>query len=147
MAIVLRSAAAEDQAAIVSLVRAAQINPMDLKWRHFVVAVDEASGSIVSIGQIKPHGDGSRELASIATVPAYQHQGIARRVIEHLLARNPGELYLTCLATMEGFYAPFGFRAVGQREMSPYFRRLTRVAGALMFLDKHRHLVVMRRSG
>ena len=52
------------------LPRAARINPMDLKWANFVVAVDDESGAIVGTGQIKQHGDGSYELASIATVPA-----------------------------------------------------------------------------
>src|ERR1700730_18130879 len=58
---------------------------MNLKWPNFVVAEDD--GAIVGVGQIKSHGDGSRELASIAVVPARQGQGIARAGLEALLSR------------------------------------------------------------
>jgi amino-acid N-acetyltransferase len=119
----LRPATEGDQARIVEIVRAAQINPMDLRWDHFVVAVDEATGQIVGTGQMKPHRDGTWELASIATLPAYQKQGIAGRIIEHLLAQHTGTLYLTCMGHMGPFYERFGFREVPQAEMTPYFRR------------------------
>ena len=143
----IRPANAADQPTIVKIIRAADINPMDLKWQHFVLAVDGATGAIVGTGQIKQHGDGSRELASIATVPAYQRRGIARQVIEHLMAGNTGRLYLTCLDTLGPFYEQFGFRVVGEPEMTPYFRRLTKVAKTFMFLTREgRKLLVMKHD-
>ena len=48
------------------------------QWPNFVVAED--GGTIVGIGQVKTHGDGSRELASIAVIPARQSQGIGGRL-------------------------------------------------------------------
>jgi N-acetylglutamate synthase-like GNAT family acetyltransferase len=146
--IVLRPATAADQGRIVDIIREAQINPMDLKWPNFVVAVDEALGQIVGTGQVKPHRDGTRELASIATVPAYQKQGIASRIIEHLLAQHPGVLYLTCMSPLGTFYERFGFREVPRDEMTPYFRRLVKLAGAFIFIGgRQERLLVMMRPG
>ena len=143
----LRPAAAADQKAIVQIVRAAQINPSDLKWPHFTVAVDDDTGEIVSIGQIKRHGDGSEELASIATLPAYQGRGLAHQVIESLLASHPSRLFLTCLSTMTTFYEPFGFRVIDETEMSPYYRRLMKIARAYELLARSGHeLSVMLRD-
>jgi N-acetylglutamate synthase-like GNAT family acetyltransferase len=143
----LRAATAADQPAIVALVRAAQINPMDLKWPNFVLAIDGDTGAVVGIGQVKQHRDGSRELASIATAPGYQHRGIAHQVIEHLLAQHPGVLYLTCMDYLEGLYQPFGFRTIGPAEMSPYFQRITRLAKTFLFLSGTGHkLLVMKRD-
>lgn len=143
----LRPAAAADQPEINRLIREAGNNPMGVKWPNFVLAVDDATGQIVGTGQIKPHGDGSRELASIATVPAYQRQGIAHRIIEHLLAHSTGVLYLTCVDSMGPFYVQFGFREIDGPELTPYFRRLKKLAGAMMFLDRHeRRLLVMKRE-
>jgi N-acetylglutamate synthase-like GNAT family acetyltransferase len=96
---------------------------MSLDWPNFLVADDD--GAIVGLGQVKAHGDGSRELASIAVVPARQGQGIARALIETLLAREPGVvLYLTCRRELEGLYKRFGFRRVKRAEYPPYFGRM-----------------------
>lgn len=147
--IILRPATRADQARIVAHIRAARINPLALKWSHFVLAVDEASGALVGTGQIKSHGDGSRELASIAVAPEWQGQGVARRIIEHLVAQNPGPLYLTCRSTLEPLYAKFGFRAVDPSQLPPYFRRLVKIAKVLrplMRRDGPVTLLVMKRD-
>jgi N-acetylglutamate synthase-like GNAT family acetyltransferase len=142
-----RPATAADQPAIVALIRAAQINPMDLKWPNFVLAIDDATGAIVGTGQVKQHRDASRELASIATLPAYQHRGIAHQVIEHLLAQHPGVLYLTCMDNLESLYQPFGFRTIGPSEMTPYFKRITKLAKTFLVLSSTSHkLLVMKRD-
>ena len=57
-----------------------------------------------------------------------------------------GTLYLTCVSEMGTFYEPFGFQAITREEMTPYFKRLARVAGALGFLVKEK-LLVMKRNG
>jgi len=148
--ITLRPATAADQPRIVAIIRAAQINPMDLKWKNFVVTVDDQTGEVVATGQIKTHRDGSRELASIAVVPEYQHRGIAHQIIQHLLALHgdSGALFLTCRSDMEKFYESFGFRAVKENEMTPYFRRLKKVAGAFELLSRGDvTLSVMKREG
>ncbi len=102
MAFTIRPAAAEDETAIKALVRAANINPLGIHWQRFLVAED--GGRIAAIGQIKVHGDGSRELASIATVPDRQGEGIATAIIQALLSsdarESSGPLYLTCRGHM-----------------------------------------------
>ncbi|MEP7356875.1 MAG: GNAT family N-acetyltransferase [Anaerolineales bacterium] len=143
----LRPAAAADQKTIVQIVKTAQINPADLKWRNFIVALDDETRQIVSIGQIKTHSDGSRELASIATVPAYQRRGLAHQVIERLLAGHTGRLYLTCLHTMSPFYEQFGFRVIEEKEMTPYYRRMMKLFNAYGVLSNSTHqLKIMLRD-
>src|SRR5713101_3830853 len=97
--ITVRLATAADQKTIKAIIRAVQINPIDLKWQNFVLAVDEDGGAIVGTAQIKRHGDGSHELASIATIPDYRRRGIAHQLINHLIAQHQDVLYLTCLDT------------------------------------------------
>ena len=145
--IVVRPATAADQKTIKAIIRAVQINPMDLKWPNFVLAIDQDSGAIVGTAQIKQHGDGSRELASIGTLPSHRKRGIAHQLINHLLASHQGTLYLTCLDTMEKFYEQFGFRSITTSEMTPYFRRLMRLAATFQFAsDEGRRLRVMQRG-
>jgi N-acetylglutamate synthase-like GNAT family acetyltransferase len=144
----LRQATSADQAAIKRIIREAEINPMGLKWPNFVLAVDDSTGEVVGTGQIKPHGDGTRELASIATVPAYQRQGIAHRIIERLISQSTGTLYLTCMSNMGPFYEQFGFREQRNNELTPYFRRISTLARAFMRLDpQKRRMLVMKREG
>ncbi len=121
----LHSASAGDAQAIRALIRSAQINPVGLDWRRFTLAVD-GSLRLVGCGQIKPHRDGSRELASIAVVPEWRGRGVARALIEHLLETHPGTLYLTCRASLGSLYASFGFQVVDESEMPTYFRWVSR---------------------
>src|SRR5260221_6437237 len=113
--VTIRPAVAEDQAPIKQIIHEAQINPRNLDWPRFVVA--EASGKIVGVGQVKPHKDGSRELASIAVIPDYQRRGIAGRIIETLLAGEQSHLYLMCEAKNEKLSQRFGFRRIESQEM------------------------------
>ena len=147
--IVLRPAAAADQKRITAMIREANINPMGLKWQNFILAVDDATGEIVGTGQIKTHGDGSRELASIATLPAYQRRGIAHQIIERLLALHgsASTLYLTCRPPLGRFYEQFGFRTIGLDKMPPHFRRIKRVTGLFERLARAGvMLLVMKRE-
>src|SRR5690348_16699724 len=95
MGVGIREATEADQATIRAIIREAQLNPMNLDWPRFLVAED--GGQVVGIGQVKPHSDGSRELASIAVIPSRQRGGIGRQLIRALLAREAGPLYLVCM--------------------------------------------------
>ncbi len=139
----LRPATQADDAAIKALIRSAQINPMDLDWRRFLLAVTR-EGEMVGCGQVKPHSDGTRELASIAVRPAWRGQGIAHLIIERLLAESPRPLYLTCASRLGPFYEKFGFRVLSESEMTPYFRRLSRLATAFMKMARGQTLLVMK---
>jgi N-acetylglutamate synthase-like GNAT family acetyltransferase len=125
--IVFRPAKQKDFAAIRDLIRAVHINPLGLDWRRFIIAAD-SSGRLIACGQIKPHQDGSLELASIAVIPELRRQGIATKIIERLIGSNPGPLFLTCRASLEKFYMRFGFSRLETEEMPPYFRRMARMA-------------------
>ena len=118
----IRPATQADQETIRRLIQEANLNRMSLKWPHFVVAED--GREIVGIGQVKAHGDGSRELASIAVVPARQRQGIGSAIIETLLGGEQGVVHLTCRRQLQGYYERFGFRRLETAEFPPYFRRL-----------------------
>jgi N-acetylglutamate synthase-like GNAT family acetyltransferase len=117
---------------------------MSLNWPNFLVAEEE--GAIVGVGQVKAHKDGSRELASIAVVPARQGHGIGRAVIERLLAREPGViLHLTCRRELQGYYERFGFRRLDRAEYPRYFGRMIPLINLVMrFLGTQ--ILVMRRG-
>ena len=146
MPLIIRPATAADQAAIRAIVRAAGINPVGIDWPRFLVAA--AGDDIVGIGQVKPHGDGTRELASIAVVPQWQRRGVAGLIIRALLARETGALHLICLPEMSAYYARFGFRRLARSELTPYFRRIDRLVRVLRLLAAGRihGPVVMRRD-
>jgi N-acetylglutamate synthase-like GNAT family acetyltransferase len=142
----LRPAASGDAKTIRQLINLVQINPTGLSWKRFILAVD-ARGKVIGCGQIKPHRDGSWELASIAVLPEWRGKGVARHIIEHLLQHNPGRLYLTCRSQLEPLYRKFGFQAIDFTEMPPYFQQISRLA-ALYNKLAHQpgHLSVMRRD-
>jgi putative acetyltransferase len=145
VALVIRPATQGDQPTINRLIKEANINRMSLKWPNFVVAEDD--GAVVGVGQVKAHGDGSRELASIAVVPARQSQGIGSALIKTLLAREPGVvLYLTCRSGLEGYYQRFGFRTLAAAEYPPYFRRMVPVINRIGRLFRLQILVMRREA-
>lgn len=146
--ITIRPAVRADDRAIRALLESEHLNPLGYAWGNFLVAAD-SNGRIAGTGAVKRHGDGSRELASIATVPDARGQGIASAVIRTILEREGGAapLYLTCRVRMSPFYERFGFRTVGEPEMSPYFRRLYRlVTGGFHILGRESELRVMKRG-
>ncbi len=136
MAFSLRPATAHDAAEIKRLIRTVRINPLGLDWRRFVLATDD-SDAMLGCGQLKPHAGGVLELASIAVQPASRDQGVARAIIEHLVAGAPRPLYLTCRSSLGTFYEKWGFRPIGVTEMPPYFRRLSRLGTAFMRLGRY----------
>jgi N-acetylglutamate synthase-like GNAT family acetyltransferase len=145
VSLTIRRATESDQPTIRRLIKEANLNRMSLDWPNFVVA--EEDGAIVGSGQVKAHGDGSRELASIAVVPARQGQGIGRAIIETLLAREPSAvLHLTCRRELEGFYERFGFERLEPAEYPPYFGRLIPLANFIMRLFGTQILVMRRAS-
>jgi amino-acid N-acetyltransferase len=142
----LRPAREPDAHAIKDLIHSVGINPMDLDWRRFVVAVD-AQDKIIATGQIKPHGAKADiyELASIAVLPEYRGQGLARAIIEHLLKNSLRPLYLTCLSSLESLYQKFGFVSIPYQEMPRYFQRISKLAGlAFWVASRNERLLVMK---
>jgi N-acetylglutamate synthase-like GNAT family acetyltransferase len=142
----LRPATAEDAADIKALIRQSGINPMGLDWPRFVLAVD-AQDEMIGCVQLKPHHDGSVELASLAVASQWRGRGLARVLIEHMLAQHPGRLYLMCRAGLGSLYEKFGFQSLEIEEMPPYFRRIARLVDFLGVLrPTSEGLLVMRRA-
>jgi N-acetylglutamate synthase-like GNAT family acetyltransferase len=139
----IRPATELDQKTIRHLIKAAGINRMSLEWPHFVVAED--GGEIVGVGQVKTHGDGSRELASIAVVPARQSEGIGGAIIKTLLAREAGIVHLTCRRQLQGYYERFGFRRLEPAEFPSYFKRMIPIINVVAPL-LGTQILVMRRE-
>jgi len=143
----IQNAQSQHGSQIRKLVLSSGINPTGLDWQHFLVALTP-NGDFIGCGQLKLHADGSTELASLAVTPAWRGRGVARALIEALLASHPCDLYLMCQSSLGPLYEKFGFRAIGQKEMSTYFRRVSKLAGVLENLRKAgEHLLVMRRPG
>jgi amino-acid N-acetyltransferase len=142
----LRPARVEDVRTIRRIINMVGINPTGLSWKRFILAVD-GNGNVIGCGQVKPHKDGSSELASIAVLPEWRGRGVARCIIEHLVERYPGRLYLTCRSQLETLYQKFGFKAIEYSDMPPYFQQISRLA-ALYNKLAHQpgHLSVMRRQ-
>lgn len=117
---------------------------MGLDWKRFVVAVDSRD-QIIATGQIKPHGRDIHELASIAVVPEYRGQGLARAIMEHLLQESPRPLYLTCISSLEPLYQKFGFYSIDYDEMPRYFQRISKLVGLVFLLaSRDEKLLVMK---
>ena len=143
----LRPATEGDAAVIRRLVRMGQINPTGLKWQRFIVT-ESPQGQVIGCGQVKSHGDGSDELASLAVHPDWRGQGIARAIIEHFAATHEGDLYLMCRSNLGPMYEKFGFQSVPPDEMPRYFQRIKRMLG---LLDRVRsdgeRVLIMKRAG
>lgn len=145
----LRRAMAADQEAIVALIRAARLNPFNLDWRRFVLAVE--GGRVVGTGQVKRHRDGARELASIAVAPDCRGRGIGGAIVATFIALEPPPLYLYCAEYNESYYLRFGFRPLASAEMPRSLWWIHCFANTLLdglnfVTGQQRRLVVMGRG-
>lgn len=132
----LRSAHEEEQSLIKSFIRNEHLNPLSLNWRHFWLA-ETAGGKIIACGQVKQHGDGSRELASLVVLPAWRGRGVAASMISRLKLEAGPPLWLTCRSGLIPFYAKFGFEdATRSEDLPPYFRRLRGLAKVFLGLAR-----------
>lgn len=119
---ILRPATKQDQSTIRWLVAQARVNPAGLNWQRFWVA--EADGKVIGCCQVKPHRDGSRELASLVVREDWRGKGVARALVEHFTAEEEGILYLMCRSDLGELYEKLGFRSLEVDEMPKYFRRV-----------------------
>jgi N-acetylglutamate synthase-like GNAT family acetyltransferase len=141
----IQPAKPEHASQIRNLILRSGINPTGLNWERFLVGVTP-SGEFIGCGQIKPHADGTLELASVAVEPKWHGRGVARAIIDALLVTHRGELYLMCQSSLGPLYEKFGFYAISETEMPTYFRRVSKLAGLVANLAKaNERLLVMRR--
>jgi N-acetylglutamate synthase-like GNAT family acetyltransferase len=149
MPIAIRPATAADQPIISAMVRDARLNPFRLHWRDFLIA--DVDGRIAGIGQVRPHGDGSRELSSLVVTPEHQGQGIGSQIVWALLARESEPTYLFCREALTRFYARFGFYVAEQQRLPRGLARMLRLGNLMtsteaLFSGHHTRIVAMRRD-
>jgi N-acetylglutamate synthase-like GNAT family acetyltransferase len=111
----IRPASEADRAAILGLMRPRDYNRIHLKPECFMVA--EEAGRVIGIGQIKRHGEGTPELASLVVAADRRGTGVGSAIVRSLVAHHSGLLYLFCLVALEGYYAQFGFRRARPAEL------------------------------
>ena len=127
----IRTAERADQTRIRDLVRSVRINPMNLDWHNFSVAID-GRGRTVGCGQIKTHRDGTRELASIAVDQEWRRQGIGSELIQGIIQTSEPPLWLVCRSKLAPFYEQFGFAVIEDlNDLPRSFRRMRSVARVL----------------
>ena len=140
----LRPAEETESAQIKDLIHLVGINPMDLDWRRFIVAVNDRD-EMIGCGQLKPHGKDTLELASLAVYPEHQRKGVASALIQYLLKDSPPPLYLMCESSLGAFYEKFDFREIQYEEMPRYFQRVSKLAGLVTTLARREErLLVMK---
>ena len=147
---VIRPAAEADAGPIRDLIRVTQLNPRDLDWRRFLVADD--GGRIVACAQVRVHGAGSRELASVAVDPARQGEGIGRAISEATIGNEPVRpLYLYTESIRTEYWHRFAFREIEGDDIPRDMRvsiRAARIALAALppFKGRRLRVVVMQRD-
>jgi N-acetylglutamate synthase-like GNAT family acetyltransferase len=105
----IRPATEADETTIRRMVKAEHLDPTSLKWQNFLMA--EHEGKVVGIGQIRPYAN-CPELGSLVVLKEFQRQGIGGMLIEALLARESGVVYLECRRPLESYYRRFGFEEI-----------------------------------
>lgn len=125
----LRVATSADQTVIRRLVTTARINPSGLDWRRFFV-IQDPYGRVVACGQVKPHRDGSRELASLAVAAQLRNRGLGGALVTALQKHHGSPLYLMCRSNLTTYYERFGFQELTEEmEQPPYYKRVRRLFG------------------
>jgi N-acetylglutamate synthase-like GNAT family acetyltransferase len=140
----IRRARESESTQIKDLIHLVGINPMDLDWKRFVVAVNN-SDEMIGCGQLKTHGKDILELASLAVYPEQQGKGVGRAIIQYLLKNSPRPLYLMCESSVGPLYEKFGFREISYEEMPRYFQRISKLVGLVTTLaHREERLLVMK---
>ena len=129
----LQPATAAQQPIIKQMIQASHLNPMGIHWQRFLLACD-LEGAVIGCGQVKPHRDGSRELASLVVCKPWRNQGVARALIDALTEHEMKPLWLTCASDLVPFYRKFGFEEVASPSQMPAYFRLARRAFDLITL-------------
>lgn len=129
------------------LIRRVDINSHRLDWHQFLVALNPL-GHVVGCGQVKHQPGNVLELASIAVDTKWRGQGVARAIIEALLAQYGSEpLYLMTESELVQLYAKFGFEKIEEEQMPTYFRRMVKLPGFVeLFTKEGLEVIVMKRN-
>jgi ribosomal-protein-alanine N-acetyltransferase len=95
---------------------AARWAPGDYLAHDFRVA--QAGGAVVGFLVTRRVAEGESEILNLAVAPEFRRGGVARRLVEDLLNRHPGEVFLEVRESnreARGFYSAMGFEVSGRR--------------------------------
>jgi amino-acid N-acetyltransferase len=146
----IRKAVAEDEAAIQALVRSERLNPNDLRYENFAVAVRD--DELIGATQIRRHPDGSRELGSLVVARPWRGRGISGELIDFVLKSETGIVHVITRRAHAAHYARWGFAADASRAAPAKIRfnyRVGSVLGTAMALLQRRRinrLTILRRD-
>ncbi len=149
----LRPATEADFATIKALIHHARINPTGLEWHRFTVATsrlamsEDERSEVIGCIQLKTLPGKQVELASLVVRNDFRGQGIARKLIEHILADSPRPLYLTCRSGLGNFYRKFGFDALSEKELPRYYRRLKRLVEIYTKITRRNETLLVMKLG
>ncbi|MDB4285432.1 GNAT family N-acetyltransferase [bacterium] len=149
--ITVRSAERKDRFTIRAMVYQACLNPFGINWKRFIVA--EADGKVIGVRQVKVLKDGTREIASGVVLPSFRRRGVGTRLMETLLERESGPLYLMCDGKWAQYYRRFGFQEVDKKDLPGSFRRehaIMRIvfeAASRLVLGEEMSLITMKVGG
>ena len=148
-AIGIRRATERDQQAIRALVRSERLNPTDLNWPNFVVAV--VGSRVIGAVQMRRHSDGSRELGSLVVSKEARGSGLASRMIDALLSSEHEPVWMITAEPYAGAYSRWGFEQIEARSAPVKVRRnhlmgsLVRVISFVMRRPMRRLVILERR--
>lgn len=123
--ITLRAAGQSDQGTIRRMVVLANLYPLDLDWRRFLLAKD--GNRTVGVGQIREHPDGCRELASVVVERPYRNRGIGTRLVTRLVEKEREEVFLCCREDLGDFYGRVGFQPISPARLPNSLEFLYRI--------------------
>ena len=106
----IRHATERDQLAIATLVHSEHLNPIDINWRRFVIAIDRTG--VLGAVQLRQHADQSRELGSLVVREDARGRGIASRLIDALLAPIATRVLMITGAAFATHYTRWGFKRI-----------------------------------
>lgn len=111
--VTIRPATEKDMLVVRRLAEAYALDTERLAAEQFLVA--EERGRLVGFSRLKPYPD-AVELGCLGIIPERRGSGIARQLVERLLARVEGDVYVT--TDHPGLAQRFGFVAVEQAPAS-----------------------------
>jgi amino-acid N-acetyltransferase len=151
MSLCIRPAIAADQDTIVWLVRSERLNPNGIGWANFLVATvhDRLIGAV----QLRRHQDGARELGSLVVERSSRGRGLAGRLIDSLLAANPGRVLMVTGRQHATHYSAWRFRPIPAFDAPASVMRNyclgQMIGGAFALLQRRpiNRLVILDRAG
>jgi N-acetylglutamate synthase-like GNAT family acetyltransferase len=100
----VRQAVNRDMPCIVRMIGEFHLDYENLQPQQFVVVEDD--DGMIGFGRLKPYSDAT-ELGCVGVLHARRGHGVGRRIVDELIARGPGEIWIT--TDCPEYFGPLGF--------------------------------------